>query len=91
MIEIYTYIGAGASSPEFIKFMDRQEFVKGQPTEVTDGVVLAKLQNHPCFVKGEADKKAVAQAEADAVKAETEKKIADDKINKAVKKKLGAE
>ena len=90
-VEIYTYVGSGASSPEFIKFMDLQEFVKGQPTEVTNPIVLAKIANNQCFVKGEADKKVIAKAEAEAVKIENEKKAEDDKINKAVKKKMGAE
>lgn len=50
--DTYTYVGAGADSPRVINFMGRVKFVRGQPTEVTDPIVLAKIENNQCFVKG---------------------------------------
>lgn len=52
----WTYIGAGDSPPHLIKFMGIQVFMRGQPTTVTDPLVLEKIKNNHCFVKGEIDK-----------------------------------
>lgn len=51
---VFTYIGGGEDSPRIIEFMGgRQRFVRGQATEVTDPIVLAKVVNNPCFISGE--------------------------------------
>jgi len=48
----YTYVGVGATPPLLIKFMGLQVFRRGEPTEVTDSRILAKIKNNPSFVKG---------------------------------------
>ena len=48
---IFTYVGVGADSPFRIKFMGRQEFVRGKPQEVTDPELLAKIVGNPSFVR----------------------------------------
>lgn len=52
---IYTYVGSGDTPPHMTKFMGIQVFVRGQPTEVTDPLILSKITTHSCFVKGEAN------------------------------------
>lgn len=49
----WTYIGAGDEPPHMICFMGKQNFVRGQLTQVADKEVLAKLENNHCFIKGE--------------------------------------
>lgn len=69
---IYTYIGAGETPPNIIKFMGIQVFSRGQATEVTDKRILAKIAGNASFVKGEVeaetlydnDEKAKAKADA---------------------------
>lgn len=60
--ETYTYVGAGTDIPDVIKFMGLQEFVRGEETAVTNPRVLEKIKDHPCFVKGAADRKAMHEA-----------------------------
>lgn len=52
---VYTYIGSGHEPPSVIKFMGIQSFIRGKSTVVTNPVVLEKIKNHPCFVKGEVE------------------------------------
>jgi hypothetical protein len=66
----YTYIGAGDTPPHMIKFMGLQVFTRGQLTKVTNPIVLEKIKDNRCFVKGavsqevlyENDEKAAAEA-----------------------------
>lgn len=51
--DIYTYVGKGHEPPQVIKFMGLQVFKRGQPTKVTNPIILSKIKTHPCFVKGE--------------------------------------
>jgi hypothetical protein len=74
--EFYTYVGGGEDSPRVVNFMGLQEFVRGEATEVTDSMVLAKIKNHPCFIQGEADQKALHTYDMD------EKKKADEQRKK---------
>lgn len=60
-VETYTYVGAGADIPEVCDFMGLQRFIRFEETEVSNPVVLAKLKNHPCFVKGAAEKAVVRE------------------------------
>lgn len=76
---IYTYIGGGASSPRVIDFMGMQRFVRGEATEVTNPVVLAKLKNHPTFVEGEVDQETLhaMDEEGDAAEKAQQKRNAE--------------
>lgn len=84
---VYTYVGAGEDSPRVINLMGRQKFVRGEPTEITDPVILEKIDGMTTFVKGvvgqedlhviDEEGKAVADAakkEAKAVDAQFKKK-----------------
>ena len=51
----YTYIGSGESSPSFITFMGRVDFMLGEEVEVTDEVALKKLKGNKCFKEGSVD------------------------------------
>jgi len=50
-----TYVGAGENPPHMIDFMGLQKFVRGQPVEVFNPVVLEKVKRHRCFVFGRVD------------------------------------
>ncbi len=50
--ETYTYVGGGESSPNKIKFMGKQEFIRGKATVVSDASLIKKIESNPCFVKG---------------------------------------
>lgn len=50
---IYTYVGAGSSSPQVITLMGKQRFVRGQATEVTDVEILRKIAGIHTFRAGE--------------------------------------
>lgn len=51
----FQYIGMGDSPPQNIVFMGRVSFVlNGEPVEVTDKELVAKLKYNPCFVSEEA-------------------------------------
>ncbi len=51
---VFTYIGGGDSSPYVINLMGLQKFVRGEMTEVTNPVLLAKLPGMSTFVEGSA-------------------------------------
>lgn len=61
--QVVTYIGKGESSPPRINFMGQQEFIKGRPTKVSNGLLLSKIQYNPTFVMGEADPELLQQVE----------------------------
>lgn len=50
--EVWTYVGSGHEPPQVTNFMGRQVFMRGHPVKVTDPLVLMKIKNHKCFVKG---------------------------------------
>ena len=50
--EVWTYVGSGHEPPQVTNFMGRQVFMRGHPVKVTDPLVLMKIKNHGCFVKG---------------------------------------
>jgi hypothetical protein len=50
--EVWTYVGSGHEPPQVTNFMGRQVFMRGHPVKVTDPLVLMKIKNHRCFVKG---------------------------------------
>jgi len=50
--EVWTYVGSGHEPPQVTNFMGRQVFMRGHPVKVTDPLVLMKIKNHACFVKG---------------------------------------
>lgn len=86
---VYTYVGKGESSPQRINFIGRQEFVRGRAVEVTDELVLAKIENNPTFIKGEADAELIQAIddEGHAV-AEANRKI-DNQMDENFKKQHG--
>lgn len=86
---IFTYVGAGADSPQVINFMSKQRFVRGQATEVTDPEVLRKVVNNPTFVAGSVDAEKVHESDVVASE-EVKKKVANNnKINEAAKRATG--
>lgn len=50
--EVWTYVGSGHEPPQVTNFMGRQVFMRGYPVKVTDPLVLMKIKNHRCFIKG---------------------------------------
>lgn len=88
---MYTYIGGGESSPAVIEFMGVQRFVRGQPTEVTSAVVLAKLANNPCFVEGEVSQVEIHEYDEKARVEADKQRSKDASLNKAYKKRHGEE
>jgi len=50
--EVWTYVGSGHEPPQVTNFMGRQVFMRGHPVKVTDTLVLMKIKNNACFVKG---------------------------------------
>lgn len=71
---VYTYIGQGDKPPHMIKFMGKQVFVRGDPVEVTDPEVLAKVKINPCFTNDKVDKeKLYEQDEIEAQKVEEQR------------------
>lgn len=85
----FTYVGAGESSPEVINFMGLQLFVLGEETEVTNPRVLSKIQNHPCFVKGAADKRKMMESRQAAAQRAQRKRQADKQADENFKKQHG--
>lgn len=87
---VFTYIGAGDTPPHMIDFMGLQKFIRGQATPVDNPVVIQKILNHPCFVRGEVDKDVMFENdEAEKKKAEIQRdkdtalQIEIDRINRA--------
>ena len=85
----FTYVGGGADSPSVINFMGRQEFVRGEATEVTDKIVLNKIKNCPTFVEGEVSQKDLSENDKAAAKKEAKQKEEDKKTNAKAKKANG--
>lgn len=76
---IYTYIGGGDTPPRITNFMGKQEFIIGEPTEVTDPQLLVILEKHRSFKKGEVDNKEIELATEKARK-KAGAQVADDQI-----------
>jgi len=51
----YTYVGGGESPCPSVNFMGIQLFTRGIATQVSDPVILSKIDGNSSFVKGEAD------------------------------------
>lgn len=89
--KIFTYVGAGDTPPHRIEFMGLQRFVRGQPTEVINPVVLRGIIGNPSFVEGEVDQDTLFNAdEVESKKAEEQRK-ADKRLNDAFTKKHKSE
>lgn len=86
---VYTYVGGGEDSPRKINFMGRQVFVRGIAAEVSDPVVLAKIENNPTFTKGTVKAEDLHDADEEAVEKASKKKKEDEKIDAAYKKRHG--
>jgi len=76
---VYTYVGAGASSPQLINFMGKQKFMRGEATEVNDLEIRRKIETCPTFVKGSVDKDFLFKIDEGEQKKEAEQ-LAIDKI-----------
>jgi len=83
--DVWTYIGQGDQPPHLIKFMGRQVFKRGEPTEVKDPVVLEKIKNNPCFTNQKVDTEKLYEQD------ETEAKKAEDQRNKDIETQLWAD
>lgn len=88
-INIFTYVGKGESSPQKIKFMGRQDFVRGRATEVTDPVLLAKVVNNPCFIQGEVDPETLQGIEDDGIEKAARNRKIDREMDEAFQKQHG--
>jgi hypothetical protein len=86
---VFTYVGKGEDSPRRIKFMGRQTFIRGEATEVTDEIVLAKVKINPCFVEGVVDIEDIADADEDAAAKANAQRAEDKRIDAAYKKRHG--
>ena len=86
---VFTYVGGGEDSPRRIKFMGLQTFIRGEATEVTNEIVLAKVKVNPCFVEGEVDIEDLADADEDAAAAANAQRAEDKRIDAAYKKRHG--
>lgn len=84
---IYTYVGAGAGSPQIINFMGKQKFIRGKATEVTDPEVLSKIQGVPTFMEGEVDVETLHRIDQEGVSAEEAQKEQDKITNTRYTKK----
>lgn len=88
----FTYIGGGESSPHVINFMGKQKFVRGQLTEVTDPVVLAKLDGGvSTIIEGEVDAEILHKIDSDAKEAADAIRSSDAALNARVTKKFRGE
>lgn len=87
--KVITYVGQGETPPRKINFINRQEFVRGRPTVVTDAIVLAKIEGNQCFVEGEVDPEEIADMDEEAAKAANAQRAEDKAVDAAYKKKHG--
>lgn len=85
--EIYTYVGKGADSPRVIDFMGMQRFVRGEATEVTNPVVLAKLKGHPTFVEGEVGQEQLHNIDEEGAASEKQQRAKDAAIEAEFRRK----
>lgn len=76
----YTYIGHGEGEPHMIKFMGIQNFMRGELTTVTDPVVLRKIKNNPCFVKGAYPRDKLFEDDEKAKKKADDQRFEDSKL-----------
>ena len=86
---IYTYVGKGESSPQRIKFMGLQEFVRGRPTKVTNPIVLAKIQGNPTFVAGNASQELLQDIEDEGMALAEKNRKVDAQMDANFKRKHG--
>jgi len=63
---IYTYIGGGDSPPQVTNFMGKQEFIIGEPVDVTNPELLKKLEGNPCFTMGKVEMRKIIKATEEA-------------------------
>lgn len=86
---VYTYVGKGETSPQRINFMGRQEFVRGRPVEVTDPLVLRKIQGVPTFVKGKVDPELLQDIEDEGIAVAEKNRKMDAQMDANFKKQHG--
>jgi len=86
---IFTYVGAGETSPVKINFMGKQTFIRGRATEVTDPIVLAKVVNNQCFVRGEVELEDLQDIEDEGIELAAKNRKADKAADDAFKKQHG--
>lgn len=84
--KVFTYVGGGEDSPRKIKFMGRQTFIRGEATEVSDPILLAKIEVNPSFVEGEVDPESLHDADEAAAEKAAAQKAEDKKLDKKYKK-----
>jgi len=88
----FTYIGGGEGSPHVINFMGKQKFVRGQLTEVTDPVVLAKLDGGVAtIIEGSANAETLHKIDSEAKDAADAARASDAVLNERVTKKFRGE
>jgi len=65
---VWTYIGGGHEPPQIVNFLERQVFRLGEPTDVTDPVILAKIATNGSFRLGNVSAEEILAMEAEAQK-----------------------
>lgn len=83
---IFTYVGGGEDSPQVIDFMGKQKFVRGKAVEVTDASVLAKIDGHHCFVRGEVDPETLYENDLEAKEAADAQRNRDARMQATIVK-----
>lgn len=87
--QVYTYVGKGETSPQRINFIGRQEFVRGRPVEVTDPIVLKKIEGVPTFVKGKADPELLQEIEDEGIAVADKNRKTDAQMDANFKRQHG--
>lgn len=90
-LNVYTYVGKGESSPQRIKFMGKQEFVRGRPTKVVDPVLLAKIKGNPTFIAGAAPQELLQDIEDEGLALAEKNRKVDAQMDANFKRKHGGE
>lgn len=89
--QTFTYVGAGEESPSRINFMQRQEFVRGRETVVTDKELIRKITGNPTFVKGKATPEQLQAIEDEGNAISNANRKADKRMNAQFHKQHGGE
>lgn len=87
--QVYTYVGKGETSPQRIKFMGKQDFVRGRPVEVTDPALIAKIEGNPTFIKGKADPELLQEIEDEGIAVAENNRAVDARMDANFKKQHG--
>lgn len=86
---VFTYVGAGESSPQIIKFMGEITFRRGQPVKIENSpknaFLLRKLAGNQVFIQGEIEEDKLTEVDENAKKDADSKRQDDVRINRLAK------